>query len=131
MPYLMLHKLPHALTQRDKLSIYQIITNLSTSPFTQKKQIWENRGMQQIASLFTQIERQASKVRCERDELIQTFTNRLNAARQGTKWKPLTYRAIAVKLAHLSVSDLYAFQKQCEQAKSFSAYFFWALKPKQ
>lgn len=69
--------------------------------------------------------------RSERDELIQTFTDRLNAARKGTKWKPLTCRAVAIRLSHLSVTDMRDFYRECQRAKSFSAYFWWALRPQR
>lgn len=69
------------------------------------------------------------KIRGPRDELIQKFTDRLNQARVGTKFKPLTCRAVAVKLSHLPTSDLWPFYRQCESARSFSAYFWWALRP--
>lgn len=65
----------------------------------------------------------------ERSELIGKFTDGVNASR-GKKYKKLTHAYVASKLAHLSVSDLYAFLKQCEQARSFGAMFHWALKPK-
>lgn len=68
--------------------------------------------------------------RSERDELVQTFTDRLNAVRKGTKWKPLACRVIAIKTSHLSLTELRDFEKDCQNAKSYSAYFFWALKPK-
>jgi hypothetical protein len=67
--------------------------------------------------------------RCEQDELIQKFTDRLNQERAGTKYKPLTVAAVAVKLSRIPTADLHAFHKQCEAANSFSRYFWWALKP--
>lgn len=67
-------------------------------------------------------------IRSERDEILQKFIDRLNQARIGTKYKPLSGRAVAIKVSHIPTSDLHAFYRQCEQAKSFSAYFFWALK---
>lgn len=69
-----------------------------------------------------------TNIRSERDEVIQKFVDRLNAARAGTKYPPLEPRAVAVKLSHLSVSDLWAFYGQCEHARSFSRYFWWAIK---
>jgi len=67
----------------------------------------------------------------ERAELIGKFTDRLNLDRDGVKFKKLSYAAVAVKLAHIKSNfDLYAFMRACEQANSFSKYFWWALKPK-
>ena len=68
-------------------------------------------------------------IRSERAELVQKFTDRLNEGRAKDGFKPLTPRAVAVKIAHLDTSDLYFFFKQCSQAKSFGARFWWALKP--
>lgn len=86
------------------------------------------RCMKSIKNI-THIRPPAEKnIRCERDEVIQKFVDRLNAARVGTKYPPLKPAAIAVKLSHLSVSDLWAFYGQCEHARSFSRYFWWAIK---
>ena len=49
-----------------------------------------------------------TNIRSERDEAIQAFVDKLNEAREGTKYPPLTPAAVAVKVAHLSVSDLWA-----------------------
>ena len=62
----------------------------------------------------------------ERAELIGYFTNRLNATRDGKKYKKLSYRALAVKLSQIkSLSDLYVLKSVCEDAerrgKPFSA----------
>lgn len=65
----------------------------------------------------------------ERAELIGKFTDGVNRTRGG-KYKKVTHAYIASKLAHLSVPDLYAFLKECENAKSFGALFHWALNPK-
>lgn len=70
------------------------------------------------------------QIRSERDELIQKFTDRLNEGRVKDGFKPLTCRAVAVKLAHLPVNDLYFFFQQCNKARNFGAKFWWALKPK-
>lgn len=84
----------------------------------------------QIGNLLSNYTVEKANIRSERDELVQKFLERLNQAREGTKYKPLTARAVAIKLSHVPTRDLWAFYKQCEQAKSFSAYFFWALKPR-
>lgn len=84
--------------------------------------------MQTIGELGYQPQLEKAKGGSERAELIGQFLVRLNQARVGTKWKPLTARAVAVKLGHVPTRDLYAFLKECERAQSFSAFFFWALK---
>jgi len=50
----------------------------------------------------------------ERAELIGYFTDEVNKERDGKKWKKLTPRYIAVKLAHLSKSDLYYLKNQAK-----------------
>lgn len=70
-----------------------------------------------------------NRIKSERAELVEKFVVRLNEARRNTKYAPLTARAVAVKLGHIPTGDLYAFLRQCEQARCFSSYFWWALKP--
>ncbi len=65
----------------------------------------------------------------ERADLIGRFHTRLNAERRGTKYKPLSVKFVAVKLGHLSVSDLYFFYKRCSEGE-FGKIFFGALKNK-
>ncbi len=66
----------------------------------------------------------------ERGELLEHFTEQLNKARKGTRYKPLTLRFIAVKTAHLSVPDLYHLKSICDKGDSFSRVFFGSLKPR-
>jgi len=70
-----------------------------------------------------------SKATSERAEWIGKFTDRLNADRG--QYKPLTYKRVGVMLAHLSNQDLHAFWKQCEEARSFGAWFHYSLKPQK
>lgn len=64
----------------------------------------------------------------ERAELIKLFISRLNLERG--KYKPLTTRAVAVKLSHVKTSELYYFYKKCEQSNNFSKCFWGCLKIK-
>ena len=68
----------------------------------------------------------------ERAELVGYFTDEVNRERDGKKYKKLTPRYIAVKLAHLSVSDLYYMKSTLEdyraRGNSFSKGFFGSLK---
>lgn len=85
-----------------------------------------------IASLLSSYQEPVKKAhapRSEREEYIEKFRARLNAARQGTKYRPLSHVAIKQKLGHLTVQDLDAFYKQCAKARNFSSYFWYALKP--
>lgn len=67
--------------------------------------------------------------RSERAEIIGKFTDTLNLERKGTKYPPLTYQRIAVKLSHLSLQDLYYLWSTCVDAKNFSQFFWYTLKP--
>ena len=62
----------------------------------------------------------------ERQELIQRFTDKINAERSGTKWKPATWGHGLVR--HLKEQDLYWLFSQCEKSGSFSKKFFGVLK---
>lgn len=44
--------------------------------------------------------------------------------------RDVTAQDLGVLLSHIPTADLYAFRRQCEKARSFSRYFWWALKPK-
>jgi hypothetical protein len=67
----------------------------------------------------------------ERGDLLQYFTDRLNETRgEGTSFKKLTIRLVAVKLAHLKVGDLYYLKSTCDNAKSFGSCFWWSIKAK-
>lgn len=70
----------------------------------------------------------------ERASLIGFFTDKLNEEREGTKYKPLLYGVIAIRLAHLTLHDLYAFKSQAldleRRGYSFAKYFWGAIKPK-
>lgn len=69
----------------------------------------------------------------ERAELIGVFTDKLNAARKGTNWKPLTpayvNKILAKRYPTKSLEPLYHLKGRCEEAEKlgimpFSAQFF-------
>lgn len=66
----------------------------------------------------------------ERGELITTFTERLNQERIGTIYKPLTLSYIANLLSVYKTGDLYVLLKRCNNAKSFTATFWYFAKPR-
>ena len=70
----------------------------------------------------------------ERAELIGYITDTLNSERRGGKYPKLSYRRIGVKLAHLTVPDLYYIKSMfndCQNRGYPCGKFFWgALKPK-
>jgi len=69
-------------------------------------------------------------IKSERAYLISQFVEKINLERKGTKFKDITPRIVAIKTAHLSISDLYFFLKSCEQGDSFGKVFFGSLKIK-
>ena len=71
---------------------------------------------------------QPTRAKSERGEYVERFTDRLNFHRRGTPYHPLSYRQIAVKLAHLAIQDLHAFWNDCDRSGNFSKRFWGALK---
>jgi hypothetical protein len=76
------------------------------------------------------------KITNERQLVIKEFVDEINKERNNTKWKPITARAVAIKLSHIkSLSDLYYFLSVCRDYAhrngSFSKCFFGSLKPLQ
>lgn len=69
--------------------------------------------------------------RTERGDFLDTFTARINAERDGVKYKKFTKARIAFFISHIPTSDLYFFLKQCESYSGpFSKCFFGSLKVK-
>lgn len=73
-----------------------------------------------------------SVFRSRRDELVSEITAGINASRVGTKFKPITERAVAIRinknpfLAHDDGEIAYLL-KQCRERGNFSK-FFWVTK---
>ena len=90
--------------------------------------------MQNISLFLPQLDEiNKSKITNERQDIIRQFVENINAERIGTKYKPLSPRAIAVKVGHLKDNQtLYYFLSQCNTYKkekgSFSKCFFGALR---
>lgn len=73
-----------------------------------------------------------SKARTEREDLIEQFRERLNLERIGTKYKPLSFMAVKMKVHHLSDHDLKYLWSICKDSKGgFSKCFFGSLKAKK
>lgn len=74
------------------------------------------------------------KVLNERQELIQRIQCAINVERVGTKYKPVTGRAVAMKVAHIPTTDLYYLDSICRDAKNrgkkYGFVFFGSLKVK-
>lgn len=84
--------------------------------------------MEKIAFKKIELEKSKNVANSERADYVGKFTDRLNETRTG-KFKPLRYAFIGMKLSHLSLQDLHYLWNRCEEAKNFSAYFWWSLKP--
>lgn len=86
------------------------------------------RTLQELLQIKTS---SASNIRSERASIVQDFVERLNKEREGTQYKPLSPRSVAVKMAHLSLEDLYWFYKNCDNAScGFSRAWWGSLKRK-
>ena len=71
----------------------------------------------------------------ERQDILRQFLEEINKERLGTKFKPMTGRAVAMKVSHLKDNHtLYYFLSTCKDYKnrhgSFSKSFFGSLKIK-
>jgi hypothetical protein len=93
--------------------------------------------MEPIGNLFGDHVRASVKKpvrRSERGDLLSFFHSRINLARRG-KFKPLPISAIAVKLSHCSIADLYYLKSTCLDAERrgvpFSAVFWASIKPRE
>lgn len=69
------------------------------------------------------------KITNERQAVIKEFVDEINKERIGTKWKPITPKAVAIKLGMLkSTRELYEFLSECRDYKnrngSFGKRFF-------
>jgi len=71
-----------------------------------------------------------NKINSERAMLINDFLVEINKEREGTTYKPMTARGVAIKLGHIPTNELYYFYKVCFKSKSFGRTFFGALKIK-
>lgn len=89
------------------------------------------------ATLFTfqnfNFVKPVSKISSERQMVLKEFVDEINKERIGTTWKPITGKAVAMKLSHVkSLQDLYYFLSNCRDYKArngnFSKCFFGSLK---
>lgn len=98
-------------------------------------EIYEPNEIKPLFSLLTLANSAKTRIKSERADIIRQFVEEINAERVGTKYKPVSGRAIAMKLSHLKDNGtLYYFLSQCKDYKnrngSFSKYFWGALKVK-
>lgn len=81
----------------------------------------------------------------DRRDLVKQFVDRLHAdtekgneeekikahamGRKPKLWPKVSARLVAVKMAHLNISELEAFLGRCKEAKHFSKCWWWSLNP--
>lgn len=76
-------------------------------------------------------DKKETKIRSARDEMVDLFVKGINKEREGTKFKPMTHRQIALMLngnpilGH-SITECWQLYKQC-QKKGFKM-FWWIMK---
>lgn len=75
------------------------------------------------------------RITSERAEIIRQILAKINAERQGTKYKQMKPAYLGVKLAHIPTKDLYYLHTQAldyEKRKgSYGKYIFGAIKVKK
>lgn len=91
--------------------------------------------MQQIELFIKEREEKKSRITSERAYILSEFVEEINKERINTKFKPITGRAVAMKLSHIKDKfTLRAFLSDCRDYKnrkgSFSKCFFGSLKCK-
>ncbi len=65
-----------------------------------------------------------------RHKLFDNFHRRLNTDRLRDGKKPLSMKALAIKLSLYSDDELDYIYKQCSEARNFSSLFWWITNPK-
>lgn len=79
-----------------------------------------------------ELKRALSKTRAtERGELMKYFCERLNNARRGTSYLPITLGRMGRMLEKIPTKDLYYIKSSCEQAENFSRRFWYLLNPEK
>lgn len=74
-----------------------------------------------------------STITNERQEILKRFVDKqciMVSDRKGG-YRLVTGKELANILALIPTCDLHVFYKQCEQARSFSKYFWWAIKSRE
>ncbi len=90
------------------------------------------KSLEEVFQKYSTIKRTPVKaVRSERAELIGYFLQRLNQRQLSEQKRPYHVRQIAVKLAHLSVKDLYFLRSICEDSDNWYRTFWGSLKIKK
>lgn len=69
--------------------------------------------------------------RTEREYFIEEARAKINAGRVNTKYMPISYVALMLKVKHLSDFDLKWHYLECSKSDNFSSCFFGKLKIKK
>ncbi len=96
-------------------------------------EVFSSEGRLVQAPLFATKPKNAPKERSWRDGFVNEIVELINFERVGTKYKPVTARFIAIKVAHLkNGQDFHYVISVCKDAKrrdgSFSRKFFSMFK---
>lgn len=91
--------------------------------------------MQTIFDTLKDFQIPTQTIKSERSEIIKSFVDEINRERKDTSFKPITGRAVAMKLSHLKNNfELYSFLSSCKDYKNrggaFGKCFFGSLKIK-
>lgn len=85
-----------------------------------------------ISDLLQSRSFEKTEARCERDELIEQFRDRLNPSRIEAGYKPLTVpmilRHVKTAKGKADTTTLRDFYKECTYANSFSKWFWYCVK---
>jgi len=89
--------------------------------------------MESIGNIFKQREilekTSAAVIKSQRDEVLRKFEGKVSIRDRKTKaLRQASLAEIAIILRHCPTQDLYPFLRECEKAKTFGAYFWWAVK---
>ena len=85
----------------------------------------------QIKDLFGHIVLESKRTRrTEKGDLLNFFLERINADRDGVKYKKLDIKRMGFLLSVYNVEQLYFLRMKCEKATNFSKTFWWYVNNK-
>ena len=89
----------------------------------------KEKEIQPIASLFGHIKLESKRTRrTERGDFAERILERINADRDGVKYKKLTIQRMSYILSIYTVPQLYSLEQKCLQAKNYSSTFWYYVK---
>lgn len=78
--------------------------------------------------MLARYSRNSNRRTSERSELFRLFLDELNPGRVKKGLKPLTAERLGYIFEKVPTSDLYALDKACREARSYSALFWYRVK---